>query len=120
MLSVSEKYSNVLEREINNHYINRIHFSTKEPEIRIIFSCSIEVILLFDKQTYDFVSLFISNEAFSKASLSKIEFRNSEEHKSILAFVFNITSGNSNPFIYYCEKLLRNYYEELSKQKEDI
>lgn len=93
------------------HVIERIRFSTEDPEITFHFDNGIRVTLQFDDVHYNF-SDRVTVSQFHNQFGSDIELKSDDLR--VINFVYKILRGEAKPLILKCEEEIQDLWEEES------
>jgi len=108
-----EEKEKKLEDYIGNDIVSRVTFSMSEKNVSIIFRNDLKIKLKFGND-YRFDSLFLTNSKIQDADLTGVWFDGNEIDTKVIIFIYNIMERKSDSFIFYCESLIYNLWNNKS------
>lgn len=111
-LSLKEKKEKELEEYLDSDFIGKIMFSLPELSVSLFFVNGKKINLKFD-ENYRFDELCLMNGDVGQILQEGIYFRENQNDKAVLNFIYNVLDRSAESFIFYCERLVM----ELDKNK---
>lgn len=112
MPNVSNKDKKEIEllEYLDSPYVVRTFFSLTERKISIFFVNDHRVDLYFDSG-FRFKKLILSKSALNNFTTKGILFTDTEEDRSVLAFIYNLLNRKSDSFIFFCEHTIMEFWK---------